>query len=186
MRLQKRAKLSLRCLVGDICTPGIRPEVADFDYGAVSDRPDFSFSAIQRRRPAHLQNPMNEHKSVKLHHWDDMEPEALSPLITRKMMWGDKVMLSQVFIKEGGVVPLHQHENEQFSYMISGSMKFWLEHDGGEEIIVRAGDVLHLPSNVPHGAVALEDALSLDVFSPPRADWIAGTDAYLRGDAETP
>ena len=129
---------------------------------------------------------MKENSGVKLHHWDDMEEEALSSLITRKMMWGDRVMLSQVFIKAGGVVPLHQHDNEQFSYMLTGSMKFWLERDGGEEIIVRAGDVLHLPSNVPHGAVALEDAMSLDVFSPPRADWIAGTDAYLRGDEEAP
>ncbi|MEM8486693.1 MAG: cupin domain-containing protein [Bacteroidota bacterium] len=125
---------------------------------------------------------MSKKSGVKLHDWDSIEEEALSSLITRKMMWGKHVMLSQVFIKAGGIVPLHQHENEQFSYMLTGCMKFWLERDGGEEIIVRAGEVLHLPPNVPHGAVALEDAMSLDVFSPPRADWIAGTDAYLRGE----
>ncbi len=90
-------------------------------------------------------------------------------------------MLSHIFLKKGSVVPLHQHDNEQFSYILEGSMQFWLQEEGGEEIFVQTGDVLQIPSNVPHGAIALEDTLSLDVFSPPRKDWIDGTDDYLRG-----
>ena len=97
------------------------------------------------------------------------------------MIWGDRVMLSHVYLKKGSVVPLHHHDNEQFSYILEGSMRFWLHEEGGEEVYVEAGDVLQIPSNVPHGAIALEDTLSLDVFSPPRQDWIDGTDDYIRG-----
>ena len=90
-------------------------------------------------------------------------------------------MLSHVYLKKGSIVPLHHHENEQFSYILEGSMRFWLHEDDGEEVFVEAGDILQIPSNVPHGAIALEDTLSLDVFSPPRQDWIDGTDDYIRG-----
>ena len=123
---------------------------------------------------------MKHQTGVIRHSWDQMEAETLSELIDRKMVWGERIMLSHVILKKGSVVPLHQHDNEQFSYILEGSMRFWIGSEDGEEIFVQKGDVLHLPSNVPHGAETLEDTLSLDVFSPPRQDWIDGTDDYLR------
>jgi quercetin dioxygenase-like cupin family protein len=112
------------------------------------------------------------------HNWDSVPLEVLSDLISRKVIWGEKEMVAQVFIKKGGVVPVHHHESEQISYVLQGVLRFELE---GKEIVVRAGDVLTIPSNVPHSAVSIEDSLSLDVFSPIRADWLAKDDAYLRG-----
>ena len=87
-------------------------------------------------------------------------------------------MLSELVLKKGCVVPAHHHENEQVSYVIRGRLKFEVN---GKEIVLSAGDVLHIPSNVVHSATALEDTLDLDIFSPPRQDWLDGTDDYLRG-----
>lgn len=89
-------------------------------------------------------------------------------------------MLAHVYIDKGGIVPLHSHENEQFTYILEGALRFWIGEDESEEIVVRAGEVLHIPSHVPHKAEALEDTLDLDVFVPPREDWLSGTDDYLR------
>lgn len=122
---------------------------------------------------------MSQGKKIQLYNWDEMQTEELSPVIHRKMLWGERVMLSHVILKKGSVVPTHSHDNEQFSYIISGRMRFWVGEDE-EEIFIKAGEVLHLPSNIPHGAETLEDTVSLDVFSPPRQDWIDGDDAYLR------
>jgi quercetin dioxygenase-like cupin family protein len=85
--------------------------------------------------------------------------------------------MAQIFIAKDGVVPLHHHEHEQFSSLLAGALRFELE---SKEVVLRQGDVLHIPSNVPHRVVALEDSLALDVFSPPRADWLTGKDDYLR------
>ena len=117
-------------------------------------------------------------RHVTKHRWADIADEQLNPLLTRKLITGDRVMLSELVLKKGCVVPAHHHENEQVSYIISGSLRFEVN---GEEIILRAGEVLHIPSNVVHSAVALEDTLDLDIFSPPRQDWLDGTDQYLRG-----
>jgi quercetin dioxygenase-like cupin family protein len=95
------------------------------------------------------------------------------------MIWGERIMLAHIEMKKGSRVPTHRHENEQFSYVLSGTLRFWIGEDE-REVVVHAGEVVHLPSNLPHGALALEDALALDVFSPPRQDWIDGTDGYLR------
>jgi quercetin dioxygenase-like cupin family protein len=89
-------------------------------------------------------------------------------------------MIAHVYFKEGDDVPLHKHENEQLTYILSGALKFWFGAEGEDEIIVRAGEVVVIPSNVPHRALALEDTLDVDVFNPPRQDWLSGTDAYLR------
>lgn len=113
--------------------------------------------------------------------WDDMPREQLNPLLTRTLITGEKAMLAHVHLTKGAVVPLHQHENEQFTYILEGALRFWIGSEDGEEIIVRAGEVLHIPANVPHKAVAIEDTLDLDIFVPPRADWLDGTDVYLRG-----
>ena len=86
-------------------------------------------------------------------------------------------MVAQVFIQKGGVVPLHQHENEQVTYILEGALQFHLE---GRTVVVNKGEVLVIPSNVPHEAVALEDTLDLDIFNPPRQDWLTKQDFYLR------
>ena len=117
-------------------------------------------------------------REVTKYSWSDIKAEQLNPLLTRKLITGDRVMISQLILKKGAIVPAHHHENEQVTYIISGSLKFDMT---GKEVILLAGDVLHIPSNVVHSAIALEDTIDLDVFSPPRQDWLDGTDHYLRG-----
>jgi len=112
--------------------------------------------------------------------WDDLPKERLSPLLERRLIWGERVMVSHVYLEQGCVVPLHSHDNEQLTYILEGTLRFWIGDDGAETIDVAAGDVLHLPSGVPHKAEALEDTLDVDIFSPPRQDWIEKTDDYLR------
>src|SRR5689334_6621814 len=109
--------------------------------------------------------------------WDSVQLETMSDLIARKVISGDKAMVAQVFLKKDAVVPEHHHESEQITYILEGALKFQLE---GKEVVVRKGEVLHIPSNVPHRAVALEDTLDLDIFSPIRTDWLSKNDAYLR------
>ena len=109
--------------------------------------------------------------------WDEMPMEVLSERISRKIITGDKAMVAQVFIAKGGVVPEHHHESEQITYILEGALKFEI---GGREIVVAKGQVLRIPSNVPHSAVALEDTLDLDIFSPIRVDWLTKRDDYLR------
>lgn len=109
--------------------------------------------------------------------WDALPLEPMSDLISRKMVVGEKAMLAHIYLKKGAVVPLHQHDAEQITYIVEGALKFELE---GKEVVVRKGEVLLIPSNVPHRAVALEDTLDVDVFSPLRMDWINKDDSYLR------
>jgi len=118
-------------------------------------------------------------RSVTKFRWADIPEEPLNPLLSRKLITGDRIMMSHVILKKGSVVPAHKHENEQITYILSGALKFEVN---GKDIVLREGDVLHIPSNVVHSAVALEDTLDLDVFSPPRQDWLDGTDDYLRGN----
>jgi quercetin dioxygenase-like cupin family protein len=110
--------------------------------------------------------------------WDTVPLEDLNPLLQRQMVWGQQIMLARVLLKKGCIVPEHSHHNEQLTYILEGALKFWID---GKEIVVRAGETLCIPSNMPHKAEALADTVDLDVFCPPRADWIAKTDLYLRG-----
>lgn len=110
--------------------------------------------------------------------WHTVELEDLNPLLQRQMVVGQEIMLARVLLKKGCIVPEHSHHNEQLTYILDGALKFWI-HD--REIVVHAGEVLCIPSNMPHKAEALEDTVDLDVFNPPRADWINKTDQYLRG-----
>ena len=112
--------------------------------------------------------------------WDDLPKEQLNDLLSRRLVTGERGMLAHVYLKKGCVVPKHQHENEQFTYILEGALEFQIGEDGGRTEIIHAGEVLHLPSNVPHSARALEDTLDLDIFCPPRQDWLDKTDAYLR------
>jgi len=113
--------------------------------------------------------------------WNDMPREKVNEQLSRRLITGDRLMLAHVYLKKGCVVPRHSHENEQVTYVLDGALRFLVGDDGANEIVVRAGEVLHLPANVPHEAHALEDTLDVDVFSPPREDWLNKTDAYLRG-----
>ena len=115
---------------------------------------------------------------MELYTWDEMEKEVLSGTIARKIVSGDKAMVAQVFLAKGAIVPEHHHESEQITYILEGALQFEI---GGQIIVVGKGQVLRIPSNVPHRAVALEDTLDLDIFSPIRQDWLKKDDAYLRG-----
>ena len=112
--------------------------------------------------------------------WADLPKEELKAGLTRNWVNGEKGMLAQIYFEKGIVVPKHSHENEQFAYVLEGALLFRIGEDQSEEVVVRAGEVLHIPSNVPHSAEALEDTLDLDVFIPPREDWLTGADDYLR------
>jgi len=113
--------------------------------------------------------------------WNSIPKEKLNPLLHRRLITGEKAMLAHVYLDKGAIVPLHSHHNEQFTYILEGALHFWIGDDESEELVVRSGEVLHLPAYVPHKAEALEDTLDLDIFVPPREDWLSGTDDYLRG-----
>ena len=110
--------------------------------------------------------------------WSAVELEDLNPLLQRQLVVGQNIMLARVLLKKGCVVPLHSHHNEQITYILEGALTFWID---GKEIVVNAGEVLTIPPHMPHKAEALVDTVDLDVFNPPREDWISKTDKYLRG-----
>ncbi|MBA2260788.1 MAG: cupin domain-containing protein [Acidobacteria bacterium] len=113
---------------------------------------------------------------MKLHRWDEIELDKVTEMISRKVVTGEREMLAQIYLKKGALVPMHSHESEQMTYVLQGALKFLI---GGEEITVREGEVLHIPSRVEHQAEALDDTFELDLFSPIRQDWLDGTDAYF-------
>src|SRR6059058_1194359 len=121
-----------------------------------------------------------EPRTVTHYRWKEIEEEPLSDVLSRKLITGDRMMLAHVYLDKGCIVPRHSHENEQITYILKGALRFWLGEDEQEEIVVRAGEVLLIPSNLPHKAEALEDTLDVDIFSPPRQDWLDKTDDYLR------
>jgi quercetin dioxygenase-like cupin family protein len=109
-----------------------------------------------------------------------MPRERVTDQIDRRVITGERMMLAHVYLKKGSIVPRHAHENEQLTYVLEGALRFKIGPEGSEVIVVRAGEVLVIPSNVPHEAEALEDTLDVDVFNPPRQDWLDGTDHYFR------
>lgn len=119
------------------------------------------------------------HTAVRHFRWEDMPRERVTDAIDRRIITGDDMMIAHVYLQKDSVVPRHQHVNEQITYILEGALHFRIGEDGAEEVTVRAGEVLHIPSNVWHQATALEDTLDVDVFSPPRADWLNGTDSYF-------
>ncbi|HET6893605.1 MAG TPA: cupin domain-containing protein [Pyrinomonadaceae bacterium] len=119
-------------------------------------------------------------QNVTLYRWEDMPKEKVSDVLDRRLITGEQVMLTHVYLKKGAIVPQHNHHNEQITYILEGALRFWIGEDESEVIDVRAGEVLHIPSLVKHKAEALEDTVDVDVFSPPRQDWLDKTDDYLR------
>ena len=119
-------------------------------------------------------------RSVTFYRWDEMPKEQLTEHLDRRLITGDRMMLAHVYLKKGAIVPRHSHDNEQLTYILEGGLRFWIGEDEAQVIDVMAGEVLHIPSLVQHKAEALEDTLDVDIFSPPRQDWLDKTDDYLR------
>ena len=120
---------------------------------------------------------------VRHEKWDEIPRETVTDDIARRLFTGDRMMLAQVYLDRGAVVPWHSHENEQLTWILSGALRFMVGEEGSEDVldvVVSAGEVLFIPSNVPHRAEALEDTVDVDIFSPPRQDWLQGTDSYFQ------
>ncbi len=115
--------------------------------------------------------------NVKLTRWDELALEKVTEMISRKLVTGEREMLAQIYLKKGAFVPMHSHESEQITYVLQGALKFLV---GGDEVVVREGEVLLIPSWVEHQAEALDDTFELDVFAPIRQDWLDKTDDYFR------
>jgi len=113
--------------------------------------------------------------------WGQVKLEKLKSDLTRQMLNGEHSTLARICLAKGAVVPRHQHTSEQFSMMESGALKFIFDD---HEEVVNAGEIIYIPPNVPHAAVALEDTIDLDFFGPRREDWVNGTDHYLRAESQ--
>lgn len=137
---------------------------------------DVPGQGLNRSVPGESELPDN--RNLQYTGFDSIPVEHLNPLIERQFVYGERAMLARLTLRKGASVPEHSHANEQITYILEGALRFTM--GDGRVITVRAGQVLVIPSNMPHRAEALEDTLDLDIFDPPRADWIAGTDAYLR------
>jgi len=107
--------------------------------------------------------------TVRVHRWDEIALEKITEMISQKIVTGEREMLAQIYLKRGALVPMHSHESEQMTYILQGALRVVVD---GEEMTVREGEVLHIPSRIPHQAEALEDTFELDVFSPIRLDWL--------------
>src|SRR5579859_3173677 len=136
-------------------------------------KPRSSQSRAKRALTKHAASPA----ALQYIPWHTVPLEDLNPLLQRQFVVGQEIMLARVLLKKGCIVPLHSHHNEQLTYIVEGALKFWID---GKEIVVNAGEVLCIPSNMPHKAEALEETVDLDIFAPPRLDWINKTDQYLR------
>jgi quercetin dioxygenase-like cupin family protein len=117
--------------------------------------------------------------NVTFFRWDEMPKEKVTDQISRRLVTGQAMMLAHVYLDKGAIVPKHQHHNEQLTYILKGALRFWIGDDQKQVLDVREGEVLHIPSNVWHKAEALDDTLDVDVFSPPREDWLNHTDSYF-------
>ena len=125
-----------------------------------------------------LRKKASQQDGIEVRSLVTVDLEDLNPLLQRQFVVGRDIMVARVLMKKGCIIPLHSHYNEQFTYILEGALKFWID---GKEIVVNAGEVLTIPPHMPHKAEALVDTVDLDVFNPPRADWINKTDQYLRG-----
>ena len=148
---------------------------------------DSGGSAVPIGRSANRhRSPEMSDSSVRHSKWDDIPLETVKDDITRRVFTGDRMMIAHVHLDQGAVVPWHSHENEQLTYIVDGALRFWLGDEGSadyQELVVSSGEVLFIPSNVPHRAEALEDTFDLDVFSPPRQDWLDGTYSYFHDES---
>lgn len=114
---------------------------------------------------------------MQIYRWDQVDKEQVNPFMQRQMIHGQTMTVARINLRKGCSVPEHSHHNEQITMLESGRLRFVL---GGKEVMLGAGETLHIPAHLPHSAECLEDAVAVDLFSPPREDWIRGDDAYLR------
>ncbi|MGB9606879.1 MAG: cupin domain-containing protein [Bryobacteraceae bacterium] len=114
---------------------------------------------------------------MKLYRWSEIEKEQMNPAVARQVIHTDRMTLARVLLSKGGVVAGHRHPNEQVTQLERGRLRFTIE---GESVVLEPGSVLHIPAGAFHQVEALEDSVAVDVFTPPREDWIRGDDAYLR------
>jgi quercetin dioxygenase-like cupin family protein len=133
------------------------------------------------KHAAHRKKTAARKGELKYIPWNTVELESLNPLLQRQLVVGQDIMVARVLMKKGCIVPLHSHQNEQVTYILEGALKFWID---GKEIVVNAGEVLTIPRHMPHKAEALADTVDLDVFNPPRADWLNKNDDYLRSEKD--
>lgn len=117
---------------------------------------------------------------VRFYRVEDVPRERVTDMLDRRLITGERSMLAHVYLRKGCIVPFHSHENEQISYILEGALQFWIGEQGEDEVVLRAGEVLVIPSRVRHKAEALEDTVDVDIFTPPRRDWLDGSDDYLR------
>ncbi len=112
--------------------------------------------------------------------WDDIPTEEVTPMMKRKIIAGEKMMIAKMQFKDGFRVPLHSHENEQITQCVSGTMRFWFGENKEQEMELHAGEMVVIPAHLPHEALMVGDVEEVDSWSPPRQDWLDGTDDYLR------
>jgi quercetin dioxygenase-like cupin family protein len=141
-----------------------------------------AFMSAKLYHPAGCYNPRESRRNhmnprpVRLYRWDEIALEKVTEMISRKIITGEREMVTQIYLKRGALVPMHSHESEQMTYVLQGGLRFLIN---GEEITVREGEVLHIPSWLPHQAEAIDDTFEMDIFSPIRQDWLDGTDSYF-------
>jgi quercetin dioxygenase-like cupin family protein len=111
------------------------------------------------------------------YNWTQIREEKLSDSLSRRVIHTESMTIARIRLSGGAIVPLHSHVNEQVTMLESGSLRFEM---GGEQIILKAGECLVIPSGLPHLVEALEDSTATDLFTPRREDWISGDDSYLR------
>jgi len=156
-----------------------------YPEAAARKSPELAFSGTVRPGPYPSPFPSKRMSDQAVRHskWSDIPLETVKEGITRRLFTGERMMFAHVYLEKGAVVPTHSHENEQLTYIVEGALHFWIgEGDSLHERVIREGEILFLPSNVPHKAVALEDTFDIDVFSPPRQDWLDGTDSYFHDE----
>ena len=112
--------------------------------------------------------------------WDTVPIETVNPSMERKIVTGEKMMIARMKFKDGFRVPLHHHVNEQITQVISGTIRFWFGENKDQEMDLTAGELVVIPSNLPHEALMIGDVEEIDSWAPPRQDWLDKTDDYLR------
>ena len=175
---ERRERAEYRCHKDGVGRTGERAPELPESCGAAATLHGGEYNRVFRRtrRAAVVAVGRPMSATVTLHRWDEIALEKVTEMVSRKLVTGEREMLAQIYLKRGCLVPMHSHESEQMTYILQGALKFLI---GGEEITVREGEVLHIPSWVEHQAEALEDTFELDLFSPIRQDWLDHTDDYF-------
>lgn len=117
---------------------------------------------------------------LKKQSWEEIPTEEVTPKMHRKILSGAKMMIAKMSFKDGFMVPLHHHENEQITHCLKGTMRFWFGENKEEVMDLHAGEMVVIPANLPHAALMIGDVEEIDHWAPPRQDWLDGTDNYLR------